>query len=111
MLFIRIEGTTAKSQGLSQQAIRAIIYAAVIAEAIIYSSSSPQDTQPQAHIISRPSKTSEKSHFTLNLSCCDSQVISRGTAYIKKRLIKDLKLQEGTKESTFHMIIDSKKTH
>ena len=86
----------------------AMIYAAVIAEAAISSPSPPQNTQCKAL---RSSDIIGKSYFVLNLSYCDSQIISRGTAYIKKRLIKGLKLQEETKRSIFHMIIDLRKIY
>ena len=110
MLLIGIEGITARSQEPVHHIAGAITYAAVAAEAVTRSSSPPQGTQPIA-ATPRSSSTSGKSHFALDLSRCDGQVTSRGTAYIKKRLIEGLKSQEETKGSTFHMVVDPRKTH
>ena len=109
-LTCNIERITLNSQRPGLQAPEATTYATVAAEAATPSPPPPQRAQPKAHI-SKSSGTLEKSHFVLDLSHCDSQVISRETAYIKKRLTKGLKSQEETKRSIFHMIVDPKKTH
>ena len=107
-LLQKIEGNTLGGHKPGHQTIGAMTYAAVAAEAATPSPSPPQNTQRKAP---RSSGIIGKSHFALDLSRCDSQVISRGTAYIKKRLIEGLKLQEETKGSIFHMIVNLRKTY
>ena len=107
-LLQKIKGNTLRGHKPGHQIMRATTYTAVATEAAISSLSSPQNTQCKAP---RSSGIIEKLHFALNLSYCDSQIIFRGTAYIKKRLIKGLKLQEETKGSIFYIIVDLRKTH
>ena len=98
------------SQRPGLQAPGATTYAAVAAEAATPSPPLPRRAQPKAHT-SESSGALGKLHFMLDLSYCDSQITSRGTAYIKKRLTEGLKLQEETKGFIFCMIVDPKKPY